>query len=118
MRPAELCQRVLAATLQIKEAFGAPGDYGYESREGKALAALYDLHNRVGAFALLTKYVEQNPDDTPLQERLADCLAECVDTVLLTVRDMTSDCPVELRLGSFNQAISERAAELLEEAGR
>jgi len=29
------------AVHQVKRAFGAPGDFGYETREGKALYALY-----------------------------------------------------------------------------
>jgi hypothetical protein len=32
---------MLAAVDQVKAAFGAPGDFGYETREGKALFALY-----------------------------------------------------------------------------
>lgn len=30
---------------ELRGAFGAPGDYGYETKEGKALAALYTAHN-------------------------------------------------------------------------
>ena len=39
----DLCdlERVRAAIDGIKAAFGAPGDHGYETREGKALFALY-----------------------------------------------------------------------------
>lgn len=57
------------------------------------------------------------PTPLSLEERLAKLLAEIVDTPLLTVRDTLNDRPVELYLGSFNQSLSERAAELLEEAG-
>jgi hypothetical protein len=32
------------AVRAIRNAFGAPGDYGYESKEGKALYALYLAH--------------------------------------------------------------------------
>ena len=32
---------MLDAVDQVKAAFGAPGDFGYETREGKALYALY-----------------------------------------------------------------------------
>jgi hypothetical protein len=60
---------------------------------------------------------ERVPPGT-LEERLADCLAEAIDTPLLTLRDPVGNYPMELRLGSFNREVSERAAELLEEAGR
>lgn len=30
---------------EVRIAFGAPGDYGYETKEGKALAALYTAYN-------------------------------------------------------------------------
>lgn len=32
---------------QVYQAFGRPGDYGYSTKEGKALAALYDLNNEI-----------------------------------------------------------------------
>ena len=53
-----------------------------------------------------------------LEERLADCLADCVDTPLLTVHDPDINAPLDLRLNSFKRELAERAAELLEEAGR
>lgn len=34
-------ETLLAACDQIKKAFGAPGDYGYSTKEGAALFALY-----------------------------------------------------------------------------
>lgn len=37
----EEIKALLAAVDQIKQAFGAPGDYGYERKEGQALYALY-----------------------------------------------------------------------------
>lgn len=54
-----------------------------------------------------------------LERRLADCLADCIDAVLLTARDLggSPEAKIELRIGSFNRELSERAAELLEEAG-
>lgn len=54
-----------------------------------------------------------------LERRLAQCLADCIDTPLLKVGDLdrSADEVVELRLGSFDRALSERAATLLEEAG-
>ena len=33
--------KLFDAVHQVKRAFGAPGDFGYETREGKALYALY-----------------------------------------------------------------------------
>lgn len=35
------------AIAGIKEAFGAPGDYGYETREGKALYSAYKTWIRI-----------------------------------------------------------------------
>jgi len=60
---------------------------------------------------------EPEPGET-LEARLADCLAACIDTPLLTLRDPEGNSPLELRLNSFARELSERAAELLEEAGR
>lgn len=34
-------QAIKDAVAGIKAAFGAPGDYGYDTKEGKALYALY-----------------------------------------------------------------------------
>lgn len=34
-------QALIAAVDQVKQAFGAPGDHGYETKEGRALFALY-----------------------------------------------------------------------------
>ncbi|WP_048646581.1 hypothetical protein [Nitratireductor soli] len=58
------------------------------------------------------------PVGETLEHRLAQCLAACIDTPLLTLRDPEGNSPLELRLNSFNREISERAAALLEEAGR
>jgi hypothetical protein len=47
-----LFQALDAITERIREvriAFGAPGDYGYETKEGKALAALYTAYNEATA---------------------------------------------------------------------
>lgn len=55
------------------------------------------------------------PGET-LESRLADCLADIVDTPLLTGE---VDChSTAIRLVFFLPELSERAAELLEEAGR
>lgn len=55
-----------------------------------------------------------------LESRLADVLADIVDAPLLTGRDECGGftSPLEIRLGFFRPELSERAAELLEEAGR
>ena len=55
-----------------------------------------------------------------LEARLAECLADCIDTPLLTGRDEVGgfSSPLEIRIGFFRPELSERAAELLEEAGR
>lgn len=70
------------------------------------------------AKGLLRNYCKLEGIAPPLEDRLAACLAEAIDETLMTVRDTMNDRDVELRLGSFRKDISERAAELLEEAGR
>jgi hypothetical protein len=40
-------KETLAAIVQIKKALGAPGDYGYETKEGKALIRLYQAHGKL-----------------------------------------------------------------------
>ncbi|MFB2553362.1 hypothetical protein [Ensifer soli] len=59
------------------------------------------------------------PHEETLEQRLAQCLAAIVDTPLMTGRDEPGGyhSPLELRLGFFRPDLSERAAELLEEAG-
>lgn len=56
------------------------------------------------------------PHDAPLEQRLAACLADCIDTSLLIGSD--GGRPLDVRLGFFRPDLSERAAELLEEAGQ
>lgn len=46
-RDAELLTKARASILAVYEAFGRPGGYGYSTKEGKALAALYDLNNEI-----------------------------------------------------------------------
>ena len=60
------------------------------------------------------------PAVATLESRLADCLADIVDTPILTGRDEVGSrsSPLDIRLGFFRPDLSERAAELLEEAGR
>lgn len=67
--------------------------------------------------AEMGEVVETGPT---LEARLAECLADCIDTPLLTGRDETGGfkSPLEIRLGFFRPELSERAATLLEEAGR
>ncbi len=59
------------------------------------------------------------PAVEPLEHRLAKCLAECIDTPLLTGKDEPGGfkTPLDIRLGFFRPDLSERAADLLEEAG-
>lgn len=106
-----LSERTVRACNAIHEAFGSFNDYGHDTAEFWALFELY----RLGT--ILAR--RTTPDDfEPLEDRLAACLADCIDTTLLTVRDVGNSCPINLRLGSFDQALGERAATLLEEAGR
>jgi hypothetical protein len=59
------------------------------------------------------------PHGEPLEDRLADCLAAAIDTPLLTGGETEfGGRPIGLRLAFFKPEIAERAAELLEEAGR
>lgn len=60
------------------------------------------------------------PPVATLESRLADCLADIVDAPILTGRDEVGGhtSPLDIRLGFFRPELSERAAELLEEAGR
>lgn len=60
------------------------------------------------------------PPGETLESRLADCLADIVDTPLLEGRDEVGNhsSPLHIRLGFFKPELSNRAAELLEEAGR
>ncbi len=59
------------------------------------------------------------PPVAPLERRLAECLADVIDTPLLTGWDEVGgfSSPLDIRLGFFKPELSERAAELLEEAG-
>lgn len=50
----ETLQRAAAAIDQVHAAFGAPGDYGYGTRQGDALFALYKAGYEVRAAATLT----------------------------------------------------------------
>lgn len=63
---------------------------------------------------------EELPAVATLESRLADCLADIVDTPILTGKDECRgfSSPLDIRLGFFHPELSERAAELLEEAGR
>ncbi|MCO5083057.1 MAG: hypothetical protein M9955_15550 [Rhizobiaceae bacterium] len=59
------------------------------------------------------------PEIEPLEKRLAECLAAIIDTPLMRGRDEVGGhkSPLDIRLGFFLPELSERAAELLEEAG-
>jgi len=46
-RHLELLAEAKLKIMSVYEAFGRPGDYGYSTKEGKALAALYDLNNKI-----------------------------------------------------------------------
>ena len=59
------------------------------------------------------------PAEPTLERRLGECLGEIIDAPLFTGRDEVGgfSSPLEIRLGFFRPELSERAAELLEEAG-
>jgi hypothetical protein len=61
-----------------------------------------------------------SPEVEPLEKRLADCLAAIIDTPLFSGHDETGrpSSALDIRLGFFRPELSERAAELLEEAGQ
>lgn len=60
------------------------------------------------------------PQPETLEKRLADCLAAMIDTPLFSGHDETGrpSSALDIRLGFFRPELSERAAELLEEAGQ
>jgi hypothetical protein len=45
----ELLRRVVASIRGVYKGVGTPGDFGYDSREGAALRALYDINNEIVA---------------------------------------------------------------------
>lgn len=49
MAERELLERAAAAIMGVYKGVGTPGDFGYESREGAALKALYDINNEIAA---------------------------------------------------------------------
>lgn len=57
-------------------------------------------------------------DDADLAGRLADCLATVTGATLMIVNDPHGLGTLELGLSSFDAGLAERAAQLLEEAGR
>lgn len=46
-REPALLTKIKAAIMGVNQAFGPPGDYGYSTKEGKALNDLYNVHNEV-----------------------------------------------------------------------
>lgn len=46
-RHLELLANTRLAIAAVYQAFGRPGDHGYSTKEGKALAALYDINNEI-----------------------------------------------------------------------
>lgn len=117
MRRSLLVSEIQLVAKAIRKAFGPPGDYGYETPKGRALNALYDLYN--ATLAKPEADAGEDGETAPLQDRLAACLADIVDNPVLTLRDCDAagDRQLEIRLGSFRPDISERACQLLEEAG-
>lgn len=111
---APLDQRTRAAILAVKSAFGVPGDWGYDTRKGDALHQLFNIFNEMAAQALIDQM------EGPLEQRLLDCLKSIVDTPIMSVRDVMGNhqSPLDLYLGSFLPDQANKAAELLEEAGR
>lgn len=107
-------QRTRAAILAVRNAFGAPGDWGYETPKGDALRRLFDIYNELGTQIFIEDL------EGPLEKRLLDCLKSIVDTPILTVRDVMGNhqSPLDLYLGSFLPDQANKAAELLEEAGQ
>lgn len=110
---------IRAAILAVKNAFGAPGDYGYGTKQGAALHGLYDVFNTLVAEVLLDD-LEQREAGPSLERRLVECLQSIVDTPILTIRDVMGNhqSPLDLYLGSFLPDQANEAASLLEEAGR
>lgn len=54
--PLQIFLTELASAInEVHSAFGAPGDYGYGTREGNALFELYKLEARLGDIVSLAK---------------------------------------------------------------
>lgn len=117
MKNASLKMLATKVIGDIRAAFGPPGDYGYETKQGRALADLYDLYNTIVAQRLIAASCD-DPDAT-IEARLAECLALAIDTPLLNVPDPErgGKSTICLRLYSFLPEVTDRAAELLEEIG-
>ncbi len=69
---------LLEACKQIRSVFGAPGDFGYETREGIALYQLYTAANKLnialdqkGAEHSATQAVQDTYDNAQLSAREA-----------------------------------------------
>lgn len=53
----KLTVEIASAIGEVKSAFGAPGDHGYNTREGRALFELYKLQPELStAFGALSSY--------------------------------------------------------------
>jgi len=117
MKNASFKMRMTKAIGDVRSAFGAPGDYGYETKQGRALADLYDLYNTLVAQRL----IDALEDDiaAPIEQRLGECLALAIDSPLLALPDPErgGETTISLRLYSFLPKVADRAAELLEEIG-
>ena len=86
----------------------------YAGRPGKGLVFLGEHLDR----AIDEEMAKGTPAEPPLEERLADCLADILDTPLMTGRGIGDLAETGIGLGFFRPEIAERAADLLEEAGR
>ena len=83
-----------------------------------------DLDNTIACGEALDRTIDTSlgvevPETETLEQRLADCLATCIDEPLLKgFLGGDGRIPTEVRLGFFRPEIVDRAAELLEVVGR
>ncbi len=107
--------RHLRNRLRLRSAGDVPNGVFTIARPGYGMIFGEDLDRAIDA--AMGEVVDCRPT---LEARLAECLADCIDTPLLTGRDEVGgfSSPLEIRIGFFRPELSERAAELLEEAGR
>lgn len=107
---------LVQAIETVRRAFGAPGDHGYETREGKALYALYNARARLWAAIDHAEFVEATvfPETLPTDEGCywarwhtpapgtADegepCCGISWDVVLVFVNQIDRDNPDHLRV--------------------
>lgn len=112
---ADLLERLVDGIADLYQAFGAPWTNSLPNAQNEALHNLYRLLPEAAAARSRMPAGERRE---PLEARLAECLAEAIDTPLFTFFELGGEIRQAAYLGSFRPEIAERACVLLEEAGR